>query len=80
MPKVLLATYICLVPVNFDHVMYGPGQDAGDELELTNAQAKQLLEVNAIKLKEDAADAAEPVAKTPAPAPAPATAKATAKK
>lgn len=74
MPKALLAAvvYIALVPINFDHVMYGPGQDGGDELELTDAQAKQLLEVNAIKLKEDAADADDAVAKAAAPAPVPA--------
>lgn len=83
MPKALLAMYICLVPVNFDHVIYGPGQDAGDELELSDAQAKQLLEVNAIKLKGKEADVVgetgntEQVTKTAATAPA---AKTTSKK
>lgn len=84
MPKTLIAlAYICLVPVNHDHVMYGPGQDGGVELELTDAQARQLLEVGAIKLKEDVPEVAAvveaPAKPTAAPA-APAAAKPAAKK
>ena len=82
MPKTLIALlYVCIVPINFDHVMYGPGQDGGDELELTDAQAKQLLEVGAIKLKEDAPEVAAVVEAPAKPAAAAlAAAKAAAKK
>lgn len=71
MPKNQQALYICLVPVEFDHVRYGPDEAAGDEVELTDAQARQLLEVNAVKLKEVATDeeaAPAPAAKAAAAA------------
>lgn len=44
---------IALVPINYDHVRY----EAGDELEIKAHEAPQLLEVNAIKLKQEAAAA-----------------------
>ena len=48
-----LLAVIALVPIVHDHTRYEPG----DELEIKATEAPQLLEVNAIKLKEDAADA-----------------------
>lgn len=44
-------TVIAQVTVEHDQVRYGPGQDAGDELDVTEAQAAPLLAVGAIKLK-----------------------------
>ena len=44
---------IALVPIVHDHVRYEPGE----ELEIKETEAPQLLEVNAIKLKEEAAPA-----------------------
>ena len=51
-----LLAVIALVPIVHDHTRYEPG----DELEIKAAEAPQLLEVNAIKLKEDAAAADAP--------------------
>ena len=59
---------IALVPINYDHAMVA----VGDEFEINEAEAPQLLEVKAIKLKE-----AAPEVDTPA---APAAPKAAAKK
>ncbi len=54
MPKTLaLIAVIALVPIVHDHTRYEPG----DELEIKASEAPQLLEVNAIKLKEEAAAA-----------------------
>ncbi len=80
MPKNQLATYVCLMPIEFDHVRYGPEQAAGDEIELTDAQARQLLDVNAVKLKEVAADDEASAPAAPAAKPAAAAAKPAAKK
>lgn len=44
-------TVVALVMVEHDQVKYGPGQDAGEEFDLTTAQAAPLLAVGAIKLK-----------------------------
>ena len=46
-----LLSVIALVPIVHDHTRYEPG----DELEIKATEAPQLLEVNAIKLKEEAA-------------------------
>ena len=53
----VLLTLIALVTVEHDGVKYGPGQTAGDKLELPQAQAQPLLEVGAVKLDEPAAAA-----------------------
>jgi hypothetical protein len=50
-----LIALIALVVVEHDGVKYGPGQDAGDKLELPETQAKPLLEVGAVKLDEPVA-------------------------
>lgn len=44
-------TVVALVTVEHDQVRYGPGEDAGEEFDLTTAQAAPLLAVGAIKLK-----------------------------
>lgn len=52
MPKTLAKLLvIALVPINYDHAMFA----AGDEFEINEAEAPQLLEVNAIKMKEEEA-------------------------
>lgn len=48
-------TYVAVTLVEHDQVKYGVGQDAGDALELTDAQATPLLAVGAVTLKEVAA-------------------------
>lgn len=48
-----------LVAVEHDGVMYGPGKDDGDQLDLTPKQAQALIDVGAVKVNE----AAEPEAK-----------------
>ncbi|QDL55929.1 hypothetical protein [Rhodoferax aquaticus] len=55
--NLVLIALIALVAVEHDGVKYGPGQDAGDKLELPEAQAKPLLEVGAVKLDEPVAAA-----------------------
>ncbi|MBK1683397.1 hypothetical protein [Rhodoferax fermentans] len=50
-------TYKTLTQVEHDQVKYGAGQPAGDELELTDAQAEPLLGVKAVELKAVAAEA-----------------------
>ena len=40
----------CLVVVEHDGVKFGPDQDAGDQLALTEAQARPLLAVGAVAL------------------------------
>lgn len=56
MPKtVALIAVIALVPINYDHERYEPGE----ELEIKESELPQLLEVNAVKRKdEDTEDAA----------------------
>lgn len=54
---------IALVPINYDHAMFA----AGDEFEINEAEAPQLLEVNAIKLKEKAVAADTAAADDTAP-------------
>jgi hypothetical protein len=59
MTKTLLAlvALTALVNVEHDKVLYGPGQPAGTDFEATAAQARTLLGVNAVKLREtDSAD------------------------
>ena len=58
-----LLSVIALAPIVHDHTRY----EIGDELEIKASEAPQLLEVNAIKLKEEAA-AADAPADDPAPA------------
>ena len=53
-----------LVIVEHDGVKYGPGQPAGTDFEVTEAQARALFDVNAAKLKED--DVAEAATTSPA--------------
>jgi len=55
--NLVLIAVIALVAVEHDGVKYGPGQDAGDKLELPETQAKPLLEVGAVKLDESVAAA-----------------------
>lgn len=65
----LMIAVIALVAVEHDNVKFGPGLPAGDEFELSEAQAVPLLEVGAIKLKEveaPEAPATPALAKTPA--------------
>jgi len=50
-------TYKAITLIEHDQVKYGPGQDAGDELELTDTQAAPLLGVKAVELKTVAAEA-----------------------
>jgi hypothetical protein len=50
-------TYKALTVVEHDQVKYGADQPAGDELELTDAQAEPLLGVKAVELKTVAAEA-----------------------
>jgi hypothetical protein len=54
--KLALIAVVALVAIEHDGVKYGPGQDAGEAFELTEAQAKPLLEVGAIKLVQADAD------------------------
>lgn len=49
----LLTLFVCLVCVNHDNTLFGPGQAAGAELELTDEQAAPLLAAGAIKLKSE---------------------------
>lgn len=49
----LTALFVCLVCVNHDNVLFGPGQAAGAQLELTDAQAAPLLAARAIKLQSE---------------------------
>ena len=44
-------TVVALVAVEHDQVRYGPGEDAGEELDLTTTQAAPLLAMSAVKLK-----------------------------
>jgi hypothetical protein len=66
--KLALIAALAMVVVEHDGVKYGPGQDAGAQFELTEAQAKPLLDVGAIELVEveaetAATDGAAPAAK-----------------
>lgn len=50
--KVLLAA-VALMAVSHDGVVFGPGQDAGDKLSLSPAQAKSLVDAGVIRLVEE---------------------------
>ena len=64
MPKTLAKLLvIAMVPINYDHVM----KNAGDEFEINENEVTQLLEVNAIKLKQEAAAADTAAADDTAP-------------
>lgn len=59
MPKAIaLVAVTALVPVMYDHTRYEPGE----ALEVKDTELAQLLEVNAVKLKEDAAEPEAPAA------------------
>lgn len=66
MPKaILMIAVIALVPIVHDHIRYEPGEP----LEVKDTELAQLLEVNAVKLKEEAVEPEAPAA-PPAKAPA----------